>query len=301
MPPEISQLRRYLAVSRDEKKARFFSAVLGRKIRQAREIMKSCRLCERRCGVNRLRGEKGWCRVGNVPIMSSEFMHHGEESFFVPSHTIFFMGCTLSCQYCQNWTISQWHELGRETSPEEMAEWIRSRRRQGSRNVNFVGGDPTPNLLWILETLKFLKRWKVNIPVVWNSNFYMSSETMEVLDGAVDVYLSDFKYGNDKCALRMSKVPRFWDIVTRNHKTAAEQAEVVIRHLVLPNHLDCCTFPILEWIAENLGDKVVINVMEQYRPEFRAGDYPEIDRPLRHDEFRAAVDKAEKLGLTLAG
>jgi len=193
-------------------------SLLDLKIKLTEEIMKSCELCERKCHVNRMKDERGVCRVGKECLISSEFMHMGEESHIVPSHTIFFMGCTLHCQFCQNWSISQWFESGHEISPKELALRIDRRRKEGSRNVNWVGGEPTPSLLCILKTLKFCE---VNVPVVWNSNFYMSKKTMLILDGIVDMHLSDFKYGNNECALRLSKAPKYFDVCSRNHSIAA--------------------------------------------------------------------------------
>jgi len=262
------------------------------KIMIAEELMKSCELCERKCHVNRSRGEVGECGVGDECLISTDFTHWGEEFHISPSHTIFFMGCNFHCQFCQNWSISQWYESGQFITPRQMARRIELKRREGCRNVNLVGGEPTPNLLNILKALKMCK---ANVPVVWNSNFYMSEKTMEILDGVVDLYLSDFKYGNDECAERLSKVPNYFKVSSRNHLLASKQAELTVRHLILPNHLECCTKPILEWIAENIRDKCIVNLMDQYRPEFKAMEYKEINRRITREEFREAADYAEKL------
>ncbi|HDJ96509.1 MAG TPA: radical SAM protein [Candidatus Aenigmarchaeota archaeon] len=266
-------------------------SLLDLKIMLVEEILKSCELCERRCKVNRLKGELGECKVGKVCLISSDFMHLGEEFFIVPSHTIFFMGCDLHCIFCQNWTISQWFESGHPVTPATLAKRIDAMKKRGCRNVNLVGGEPTPNLYWILRTLKLVK---VNQAVVWNSNFYMSDKTMEILDGTVDVYLSDFKYGNDECALHLSKVPNYFEVVSRNHRIAVKQAELLVRHLVLPNHLECCTIPVFDWIAKYIKKKCVVNVMDQYRPEFKAMEYKDINRRLTKEEFERAVKYAEK-------
>ena len=162
------------------------------------------------------------------------------------------------------------------------------------KNMNFVGGEPTPYLPLILETLTYVKS---SLPVVWNSNFYMSEKSMAMLSGVVDVYLSDFKYGNDKCAKRLSGIDDYFEVVSRNHLLARDDAEVVIRHLVLPNHIECCTRPVFDFIAEHMKDRAVVNIMDQYRPCYRADEYEDINRRLRAEEFREAVDYAEKLGL----
>jgi putative pyruvate formate lyase activating enzyme len=267
-------------------------SLLDLKVEICREIMQNCTLCERRCKVNRLKGEKGFCGVGESKI-ASEFLHYGEEPELVPSYTIFFSGCNFCCVYCQNWSISQFPEEGVHIPPKILARMIRQRRVAGAKNLNLVGGEPTPNLLYILEVLK---ECDVNIPIVWNSNFYMSKEAMNLLDGVVDVYLTDFRYGNDSCAKRLSKVENYFKVAARNHSIASKQGELIIRQLVLPNHFECCTKPIIDWIGKNLGKRVYINIMGQYRPEYKARDYPEISRRLRASEHEEAIRYAIKKG-----
>jgi len=269
-------------------------SLLDLKVELARRILKSCHFCERRCGVDRTAGERGVCGVGEKSRIASEFMHHGEESVLVPSYTIFFNGCTFHCQYCQNWDISQYPDAGVEVSPQTLAKLIEGAKRDGARNVNFVGGEPTPHLHTILETLN---ECKISIPSVFNSNMYCSMETMKLLFCTQDVYLTDFKYGSDECALRYSKVPNYFKVVARNHRLAFADAELIIRHLVLPGGLECCTKPVLKWIADNLGGMVRTNVMDQYRPEAKAHEYPEISRRLTRDEFEEALKIAREVGL----
>ncbi|RLF89558.1 radical SAM protein [Thermococci archaeon] len=270
------------------------SNLLGLKTEISKRILESCSFCERKCGVNRLEGERGACGVGLESRVSSEFLHWGEEPELVPSYTIFFSGCTFKCVFCQNWDISQYPEEGTKVSPKVIATWMEEAERKGARNVNFVGGDPTPNLHTILEALLYSK---ADLPVVWNSNMYLTEEAMALLDQAVDVYLTDFKYGNDDCALKYSKVIKYWEIITRNHLLSKESSEVIIRHLVMPNHIECCTRPILKWISENLGREVRVNVMGQYRPCYKAGEYEEISRALRISELEEALKIAEEFGL----
>jgi putative pyruvate formate lyase activating enzyme len=127
---------------------------------------------------------------------------------------------------------------------------------------------------------------------------YLTQRTMELLDGIVDVYLTDFKYGNNDCAQRLSNIRNYWEVVSRNHKMARTQCEMIIRHLVLPNHFECCTKPILVWISENL-EAVRVNVMDQFRPEYNAHEHEELTRRLKPIEFKRAWDLAEDLGLSL--
>lgn len=259
-------------------------------------MLESCEFCERRCRRNRRRGEVGFCGLAAEARLSSEFLHMGEEACLVPSHTFFFIGCNFYCVYCQNWTISRRVETGMPVTGEYLAELAKKRRLgEGSRNVNLVGGDPTPSLHVILDMLLSLD---VNVPIVWNSNMYMSLEAVKLLHGVVDVYLGDFKYGNDECARRLSKVPRYFEVVSRNFLLAREQgAELLIRHLVLPNHVECCTRRVLEWIAENLGNRARVNIMAQYRPEFEAYRHAELSRRVSAEEMRRAFAIASELGL----
>jgi putative pyruvate formate lyase activating enzyme len=264
------------------------------KIEIANRILQHCHFCSRRCGVNRFAGELGYCKCGDTMAVSSIFAHVGEEPELVPSGTIFTMGCTIRCHHCQNWTISQWREHGTKCKPREMAREVERLRLNGCRNVNLVGGEPTP---WLPQWLETFKHVSVNVPVVWNSNGYYSPETARLLAGFADVYLLDFKYGPADCAERISDAPDYWKVCTRNHLEAKKHGELIIRVLVLPNHLECCTKPTLNWIAENLGTETRVNLMFQYRPEWRAHEIPELRRRLSKDEMEKAVQLAEKAGL----
>ncbi len=267
---------------------------LDLKIRIAEKTLESCNFCSRRCGVNRLADGLGYCGCGKAMSVSSIFMHMGEEPELVPSGTIFTMGCTMRCRHCQNWTISQWKEAPVEYKPEELAKEVENLRLEGCRNVNLVGGEPTP---WLGHWLETFKHVSVNVPVVWNSNTYYSQETAQLLAGFADVYLLDFKYGPGDCAERISDAPNYWHVCQRNHLEAKKYGELLVRVLVLPGHLDCCTKPILNWIAENLGVETRVNVMFQYRPNWRAHEVPELRRRLTEAEMETALGLAEQAGL----
>lgn len=127
---------------------------------------------------------------------------------------------------------------------------------------------------------------------------YLTEESMKLLNGVVDLYLTDFKYGNDTCAKRLSGIDNFFEVVSRNHLIADKQCDVIVRHLVMPNHLECCTSPILEWIAKKIPD-VVVNLMDQYRPEHRAREFKEISRPPTDKEINDAIEIAHELSLNL--
>jgi len=269
---------------------------LDLKIEIANRILEKCHFCTRRCGVNRLVGKLGlWCKCGTQITVSTMFEHMGEEPELVPSGTVFTLGCTMRCKHCQNWTISQWVEEGEIYTPERLAQAVEHLRKGGCRNANLVGGEPTP---WLEQWLETFKHVNVNVPVVWNSNSYYSEETARLLAGFVDVYLLDFKYGNNNCSTRISEAPNYWEVCTRNHVYGGKYGELLIRVLVLPEHLECCTRVILNWIAQQLGTWVRTNVMFQYRPEWRAHEIPELRRRLTRNEMERAVQIAKEAGLT---
>ncbi len=265
------------------------------KIELANRILTSCHLCTRKCGFNRVKGELGYCKCGTQITVSTIFQHMGEEPELVPSGTVFTLGCTMRCRHCQNWTISQWFENGEIYMPQQLAKAVEHLRNSGCRNVNLVGGEPTP---WLAQWLETFRHVGVNVPVVWNSNSFYGEDTASLLAGFVDVYLLDFKYGSGECARRISDAPDYWDVCTRNHLYGKKHGELIIRVLVLPGHLDCCTKPILDWIAKNLGAATRTNVMFQYNPEWQAFELPELKRRLTKEEMVKARQFAKDAGLT---
>ncbi|MEM4541634.1 MAG: radical SAM protein [Desulfurococcaceae archaeon] len=268
------------------------------KVSIAYRLYSPCRLCERKCGALRSEGKPGVCLVDKEAIVHSYFHHMGEEAPLVPSGTIFYGGCNFKCVFCQNYDISQVNARnGDRVSPRELASIQAYLRRSGARNINHVGGEPTPHLPFILESLKYLD---ANVPQLWNSNMYMTLESTNLLVDVIDIWLPDLKYGNNECAWRLSKVRNYWEITTRNIKIAHDTGDIIIRHLVLPNHIECCTRTALEWIAKNTP-RALVNVMEQYRPEHIVAKYPklypDIARRPKREEIYVAYKIAEELGL----
>ncbi len=260
----------------------------------AHRVMRDCNFCERDCGVDRIHGERGYCGAGRNFSMFSAFPHMGEEPELVPSGTVFTGGCSIRCIHCQHWDISPWGSGGTRLPPEMMALQVRELAKTGCTNLNMVGGDPTPYLWHWLETFRKVKE---RIATVWNSNSYHSLESAKLLAGFIDLYLLDFKYGNNRCATEISDAPGYWEAATRNHLWAKEHGELIIRVLVLPGHNECCTWPILKWIHDKLGPMTRVNLMFQYRPEWRARERLELARRLSLDEIGEARRMAEEIGL----
>ncbi|MBO3755270.1 MAG: radical SAM protein [Candidatus Brockarchaeota archaeon] len=275
------------------------SSFLDVKIALSEKLVEHCEFCERRCRVNRKEGKLGFCRVRYESRVSTWFHHFGEEAPLIGeggSGTIFFAGCNFGpCVFCQNWDISSDPENGGEVNPRTLALISKSLKMEKAANINYVGGDPTPNLHTILASLKYLD---VNVPQLWNSNMYCSTETMKLLAELIDIWLPDFKYGNNDCAKRLSRVENYFETVSRNHRIASENGDMIIRHLVLPNHLDCCTKPVLKWISENTP-RALVNIMGQYHPDYlvarNPGMYPDISRRPSSSEMQEAYDYARKL------
>ena len=276
-------------------------SLLDVKLELLNRILKKCTLCEWKCKVNRAEGKKGACHLGKETRVATFFRHFGEEPPLVGkkgSGTIFFTGCTFRCVFCQNWDISQDPTAGAPVSPNTLASIICSLKEDGAANINLVGGEPTPHLHTILRALR---NANVNVPILWNSNMFLTEESMEILKDVVDIWLPDFKWGNDDCAVKYSRVIRYFEVVSRNHRIAHDAADIIIRHLVVPGHIECCTKRILEWIAE-FCPRAIVNVMGQYRPEYLVAsnpkDYPEIARCPTGKELEEAENYAHKLDLT---
>lgn len=276
------------------------ASFLDVKIELAKRQLKHCMLCERRCGIDRTT-KKGACLLDYKPRVASFFLHLGEEAPLVPSGTIFFTGCNFRCVYCQNWDISQYPEAGVEVTAEALAAIQVRLREEGAKNINWVGGEPTPNIPYILESMKILATKGVNVPQLWNSNMYMTPEGLSLVLHVIDIWLPDFKYGNNMCAMRYSVAPRYWEVITKNFSVICRRREdIIVRHLVLPGHLDCCTKPVLKWLAENCRHALV-NIMDQYRPEYlvsKLDKYREIRRRVSEREMEEAYRYADSLGLT---
>jgi putative pyruvate formate lyase activating enzyme len=266
----------------------------------AGKILSNCEFCERKCEADRTSGETGICGIGDTPAVSSAFLHRGEEGPLVPSGTIFFAGCTFKCVFCQNFSISQTWQRSREwrhLDARGIAGIIERLAENGALNINYVGGDPTPNIKFILDALKVSE---INITQLWNSNFYMSEIAMELLVDIIDFWLPDFKYWNNETAEKYSKIPNYQEVTTRNLKACFDKGsgEMIVRHLVMPGMVETESYPILEWCAKEIP-LAFVNIMAQYRPTFKVSrtSFPEINKGVSWDEMQMAFTKAQELGI----
>jgi len=268
----------------------------------AHRYLEKCIFCERQCEVNRIDGEKGFCSISKDSYISSAFLHMGEESVLIPSGTIFFQGCNFGCVFCQNYDISQaWkgtrdlEEIAQKTSSKELATIAEKLANKGAININYVGGDPIPNIHTIVGSLNYQQS---NICQLWNSNFFLTKKSLSLIIDFIDFWLPDFKYGNNECAKNLSGIENYFDIISRNHKKVHDEGsgEICIRHLVMPNHVECCTKPILDYVAREIP-KAVMNIMAQYRPQYKAYQYSEINRRPSSEEMQSVKNYADKLGI----
>jgi putative pyruvate formate lyase activating enzyme len=272
----------------------------------------ACDLCARRCGVDRLTSpESAGCRTGDRALVSSYGPHFGEEDPLVGrggSGTIFFAWCNLRCRFCQNADISQ-RGQGRPVEPKEIAEMMLSLQDQGCHNINFVS--PSHVVPQILVATLIAAQAGLRVPLVYNSGGYDALDTLALLDGVFDIYMPDMKYADADVGRRLSGVPNYpavnqaavkemhrqtGDLVTDERGIA--RRGLLVRHLVLPEGL-AGTIEIVRFLAEKVSDDTYINVMAQYRPCYRAGEYPPVDRPITHEEYAEAVQMAKEAGLRL--
>lgn len=269
------------------------SAEAAGAVKIARRWLKDCDLCPRHCHVDRTAGERGYCGLDDKARCFREMLHTAEEAELTPSHQIYFAGCNLRCEYC---TVSEWNEQPLAVEQMDVGEIlaaIERRKQQGARNVNLLGGEPTISLPGVLELVGRLGRGS---QVVLNSNMYYNVCVDTLLRGFVDIVLADLKCGDSHCAEALLHASDYGDVARRNVRLASEHAEVIIRHLLLPGHTECCLKPTLDWIAAEMpGAKVSLRT--NYVPPVTAEAAPlgYLDRT----EIEAAIDYAGDLGLRL--
>ncbi len=278
---------------------------LNNRIHLLKEFIRECRLCPRECRVNRLNGEVGVCQAGAELMVSNAFPHFGEEPPLVGYHgsgTIFLTHCNLRCIFCQNYDISHL-ESGERTTFSDMAHIMVRLQELGCHNINFV--TPTHYVPQIVASLPEAVEKGLRLPIVYNCSGYESIEVIRLLQGIVDIYMPDAKYMDEKYAKRFSNAPDYPEVIKGvlkemhgqvgdlaiNANGIAERG-LLIRHLVMPNKVTSSE-AVLRFIAEEISVHSYVNIMDQYRPEYQAHDYPEINRRITHQEYLEAIQWAK--------
>lgn len=272
------------------------------------EILKSCELCPRKCRVDRTKGQKGVCRSGMNPVVSSVGPHFGEEPELVGrygSGTIFFTNCNLGCVYCQNYEISHLGK-GKEITVEELAKQMLFLQEIGCHNINLV--TPTHFIPQIFHAIEIAKKCGLNIPIVYNCGGYENPEVIKLLEGMVDIYMPDIKYSDSEIAKKYSNAPDYFERAKESVREMYRQVGdlhvenglakrgLIIRHLVLPDNL-AGSEKVFKFILEEISKNTYINIMDQYRPMFKASSYPELNRRITSKEFLRTIEFAKKIGL----
>jgi putative pyruvate formate lyase activating enzyme len=274
-----------------------------------KEILKSCILCPRKCGANRLNGEIGYCGAGKDIEISSAFSHFGEERPLLGSGgsgTIFLTHCNLRCVFCQNYDISHLGE-GKIITSFKMAEIMISLQKIGCPNINFV--TPTQYVPQIIESLTYAIQMGIKIPLVYNCGGYESLDTIKLLDSIVDIYMPDTKFSSSFSSERYCNAKNYYEnlkqVLKEMHRQTGDlkidsrgiaERGILIRHLVMPND-SSGSEEILKFIAKEISIHSYVNIMDQYRPIFKAGEFPEIDRRPTLEEYFNVIDIAKRFGL----
>ena len=271
--------------------------------------LERCNICPHKCQVNRIKGQIGKCKSGNKVKIALYSIHNFEEPCISGkngSGTIFFSNCNLNCVFCQNYEISQLGQ-GKEFEINELADIMIKEQEKGVENINLV--TPTSYIIQIAESIKIAKGKGLKIPIVYNTNSYENIESLKLLDGLVDIYLPDLKYYYNKLGKRYSNVENYFEIATNAilemyrqvgnvqiDSNGILQKGVVIRHLVLPNHIENSK-KVLKWIKENIDNKVFVSIMAQYFPTYKAKNIEKINRKLTKKEYQEIMEYVDSIGL----
>lgn len=272
------------------------------------EILKECTICPHNCEINRLDGQIGRCKSKDTVKIALYSTHNFEEpciSGKKGSGTVFFSNCNMNCVFCQNYEISQ-QGKGREISIQELADIFIKQQEKDVENINLV--TPTSYVPQIIEAIKIARKNGLNIPIVYNTNGYEKAETLKMLEGYIDIYLPDLKYSDDLLAKRLSKVDNYFETATNAIKEMHRQVGkakfdeneimqkgMIIRHLVLPNHI-LNSRRVLKWINDNMND-VYVSVMAQYFPTYKAKEIEDINRKLTKEEYEEIENYLYRLNL----
>lgn len=271
--------------------------------------LEKCELCPHKCNINRNKGEIGRCRATDNVKIALYSTHNFEEpciSGEKGSGTVFFSNCNLNCIYCQNYEISQLGK-GKEITIERLAEIFLIQQEKGVENINLV--TPTSYVPQIIEAIKIARTKGLKLSIVYNTNSYENVETLQMLEGYIDIYLPDFKYAENKIGIEYSKIDNYFEVATKAIKEMIRQVGapkldengimirgVIVRHLVLPNHIENSKRA-LKWITENFPKDVYISVMAQYFPTYKAKEYGKLNRKLTREEWKEIENYIDELGI----
>ena len=262
------------------------------------EYLKKCEICPHRCGVDRTNNQIGRCKSKNTVKVAKASIHMYEEPCISKgsgSGTVFFSNCNLNCVFCQNYEISQLG-LGKEITIEELASIFLKLQNENVNNINLV--TPTSYVPQIIEAIKIAKKKGLIIPIIYNTNSYENVETLKLLEGYIDIYLPDLKYAENELGRKYSGINNYFEIATKAIKEMYKQVGniecdkngiakkgVIIRHLVMPNHIENSK-KVLKWINDKLPQDIYISVMNQYFPTYKAKEIKELNRKLTKREIK---------------
>lgn len=272
------------------------------------ELFDNCKLCPRKCGINRNRGELGFCKAGNKIKIAKAYLHMWEEPCISGNNgsgTIFFSNCNLRCMYCQNYYIGEYGN-GVEISVNKFSEICLDLEEKGALNINLV--TPTHYVPLIIEGIKIAKSRGLSIPIIYNSSGYESVSTIKLLEGIVDVYLPDFKYYSDFYSKKYSLCDNYFDIASLALDEMFRQkpkcifdkkgriiSGVIVRHLLIPG-MEEDSKKVLNYLHEKYGDNIYISIMNQYTP-VRTCKYPELNRKVDDSVYDEIIDYAWNIGI----
>ncbi len=261
----------------------------------ARAALGECRLCAHDCGVDRLVGPAGLCHAGADARVFSAQMEVSDELELIPTFAIALSGCDLRCDFCITGKSSWNARAGDSFHFEDLASQAKTALEHGARTVMILGGEPTIHLPTVLGIVAALPD---DAKLIWKTNTHGSTQARELLDGIFDVWLADYKFGNNACAERLAKVPDYTHVVRENLLWANEHSELIVRHLLMPGHADCCWRPVAEWLAEFLPG-VKVNLRAGFWPAWHSGRHTELRRSVADREADQAKNVARECGLCL--
>jgi len=261
----------------------------------ARAALAECHLCAHHCGVNRLAGELGRCHAGPAARIFSAQVEVGDELELIPTFAIALSGCDLRCDFCLTGAASWDPGAGEPLAPEMVGKRASTALANGARTVMLLGGEPTVHLPAALEIAAAMP---ATAKLVWKTNAHGSAQARAWLEGLFEVWLTDYKFGNDTCAGRLAGVRNYGRIVRENLLWAARDSELIVRHLLMPGHRECCWRPVAEWLAAELPG-VKVSLRPAFWPAWRAARHPELRGTVSADESARAFELAAELGLNL--